>query len=61
MSDDVADVLSWYILDDRAPADVFIPIGHKRRPVVGVSPGCVACDNLVEATVSVFLHHFANA
>lgn len=39
----------WYRhLGDRDPADLVVPIGHKRRPVVGLIHGCLASDNFVE-------------
>jgi len=41
----------WYKLDDRKPAQILIPIGHKRRPVVGLCKGLYASDNLVEVTL----------
>jgi len=38
----------WYRIDVRSAADILIPIGHKRRPVVAISPNACASDNLVE-------------
>jgi len=41
----------WYNADERQHAHVLIPIGHKRRPVVGVCDHILASDNIVEVTV----------
>jgi hypothetical protein len=38
----------WYVIGERGTPDLVIPIGHKRRPVLGIVDGTLVGDNLVE-------------
>ncbi len=42
----------WYSLSEREPPNAVVPIGHKRRPVAGLTEGVLVGDNFVEVSLN---------